>query len=92
MTLSACAWRLPIQLGERNQMKKNRLFLTLCTIGLARLCAAAEPDWAALTRESARNLSALIKINTTNPPGSEGPAAEAAIFVVCSNVKVFLAK
>ena len=36
----------------------------------------AEPDWNALTNEAAQILSAYAKIDTTNPPGNELPAAE----------------
>jgi len=36
----------------------------------------AEPDWKALTDETAQILSAYAKIDTTNPPGNELPAAE----------------
>lgn len=36
---------------------------------------AAEPDWAAVERESAELLTALIRLDTTNPPGNETSAA-----------------
>ena len=32
-------------------------------------------DWAAATREATEHLTALIRIDTTNPPGNEAPAA-----------------
>jgi acetylornithine deacetylase/succinyl-diaminopimelate desuccinylase-like protein len=37
---------------------------------------AAEIDWAALGNETAELLSTLIRVDTTNPPGNETPAAE----------------
>jgi acetylornithine deacetylase/succinyl-diaminopimelate desuccinylase-like protein len=57
-------------------MKTNCLLLSLLAGYVTGLAAPSDPDWAALTQESARNLSALIKINTTNPPGNEAAAAE----------------
>ncbi len=43
--------------------------------GGARRVAAAEIDWAAVEREATEFLSAYIRIDTTNPPGNETPAA-----------------
>jgi acetylornithine deacetylase/succinyl-diaminopimelate desuccinylase-like protein len=57
-------------------MKAYWLLLSLFSSCFTRHSAAAEPDWPALTQESARNLAALVRINTTNPPGAEAPAAE----------------
>lgn len=36
----------------------------------------AEPDWQAITTEAAQLLSDYVRIDTTNPPGNELPAAE----------------
>lgn len=35
----------------------------------------AAPDWEAVTRETLQHLQALVRINTTNPPGNELEAA-----------------
>ena len=37
---------------------------------------AAEIDWPALGNETADLLASLIRVDTTNPPGNETPAAE----------------
>lgn len=37
---------------------------------------AAEPDWAKLDQETLRHFQALIRIDTSDPPGHEAPAAD----------------
>src|SRR5262245_50393393 len=50
----------------------------LLALLLASVQAGAQttPNWDALAGESAELLSELIRIDTTNPPGNERPAAE----------------
>jgi acetylornithine deacetylase/succinyl-diaminopimelate desuccinylase-like protein len=47
----------------------------LLLVALAAQAAAAEPDWAAAGRAAAELLAGAIRIDTTNPPGAELPAA-----------------
>ena len=54
----------------------NRIALAMgisaCFLGASKLPAQATPlDWAALARESQSVLSDYLRVNTTNPPGSE---------------------
>jgi acetylornithine deacetylase/succinyl-diaminopimelate desuccinylase-like protein len=57
---------------------KRRLVLALALAGATGAAAepAPEPDWPAAGQEAARLLSELIRIDTSNPPGRETPAAE----------------
>jgi len=45
------------------------------TLGCIR-SVSADPDWEALTKEATQILSDYARIDTTNPPGNELPAAE----------------
>ena len=38
--------------------------------------APAQPDWPAVEAEALRHFQSLIKLDTTDPPGGERPAAE----------------
>lgn len=40
------------------------------------LSLAAEPDWQALRQETLRHFQALVRIDTSDPPGHEAPAVE----------------
>jgi acetylornithine deacetylase/succinyl-diaminopimelate desuccinylase-like protein len=40
------------------------------------LCAGADPDWSRLDAESLRHFQALLRIDTSDPPGIEAPAVE----------------
>jgi acetylornithine deacetylase/succinyl-diaminopimelate desuccinylase-like protein len=55
-------------------MSKRLLLLALMGT-FASPTRAAEPNWDALTQEAGRLLSEYIRIDTTNPPGNELPAA-----------------
>ena len=46
------------------------LALPLC------LAFAADPDWKAANAETLRHFQALIRMNTADPPGGEGPAVD----------------
>ena len=52
----------------------------LMTLVLASLVAASqtpqEPDWSALDGETLRHFQALVRMDTSDPPGNEQPAAE----------------
>jgi acetylornithine deacetylase/succinyl-diaminopimelate desuccinylase-like protein len=56
----------------------GRLILVLSAAGAALSIAAQtpRPDWAQVDRETLRHFQALVRINTTDPPGGERPAAE----------------
>jgi acetylornithine deacetylase/succinyl-diaminopimelate desuccinylase-like protein len=62
--------------GEHYMRINHRVVVCILVACLSSVAAAADPDWGSLTQETARNLSTLIKVNTTNPPGNEGAAAE----------------
>src|SRR5262249_51332305 len=36
----------------------------------------AEPDWSRIEEETLKHFQALVRMNTTDPPGGERPAAE----------------
>jgi acetylornithine deacetylase/succinyl-diaminopimelate desuccinylase-like protein len=40
------------------------------------LCTAAEPDWKSIEAETLEHYSALVRLDTTNPPGNETRAVE----------------
>ena len=52
----------------------------MVTLVLASLVATAqtrqEPDWSALDGETLRHFQALVRMDTSDPPGNEQPAAE----------------
>lgn len=48
----------------------------LLVASISAASSAAEMDWSKLGAESADLLASLIRIDTTNPPGNETPAAE----------------
>ena len=37
---------------------------------------AAQPDWTALEAETLRHFQALVRMDTSDPPGNEKPAAD----------------
>ncbi len=51
------------------------LILAFMTAALPNGSPAQEPDWAAAQQETIAHLQAMIRINTSNPPGSEMPVA-----------------
>ena len=51
----------------------RRLAILVCLTGVA---LAQQPDFNAARDEAVRNLSSLVKINTTDPPGHETEAAQ----------------
>ncbi|MBI5281903.1 MAG: M20/M25/M40 family metallo-hydrolase [Candidatus Solibacter usitatus] len=48
------------------------LLLLFCV----RMMAAAEPGWAKLQEETLRHFQALVRLDTSDPPGNEAPAVE----------------
>ncbi len=40
------------------------------------LAAAQQPDWSAVETETLRHFQALVRMDTTDPPGNEAPAVE----------------
>ncbi len=51
------------------------LILALMTAVLPNVAPAQEPDWAAAQQETIAHLQAMIRVNTSNPPGNEMPVA-----------------
>lgn len=45
------------------------------TAALPNVSPAQEPDWAAAQQETIAHLQAMIRVNTSNPPGNEMPVA-----------------
>ena len=64
--------------GVTARVKRPILALQAVALVLALKSAvrAAEIDWTALGNETADLLASLIRVDTTNPPGNETPAAE----------------
>ena len=62
-------------------MKKSFLLAALI-LALATVDSAAQPvasngvDWASIEAQAIKTLQAYIRINTSNPPGNEGKAAD----------------
>ena len=58
----------------------RRLLLGLCACALAAVAAFAQvpgqPDWTAIDAETLRHFQALVRADTTSPPGNEKPAAD----------------
>ena len=52
------------------------LLLTLLLIGGHAHSQVSEPDWAAVEEETLRHFQALLRFDTSDPPGRELPAAE----------------
>ena len=52
------------------------LLLTLLLIGSRAYSQVSEPDWAAVEEETLRHFRALLRFDTSDPPGRELPAAE----------------
>jgi acetylornithine deacetylase/succinyl-diaminopimelate desuccinylase-like protein len=52
-----------------------RCFLVWASV-LSCCALAAEPDWPRLDEETLRHFQALVRIDTTDPPGNEAPAVE----------------
>ena len=52
------------------------LLLTLLLIGGHAYSQVSEPDWAAVEEETLRHFQALLRFDTSDPPGRELPAAE----------------
>ena len=51
------------------------LILAIMTAALPNVSPAQEPDWAAAQQETIAHLQAMIRVNTSNPPGNEMPVA-----------------
>ena len=51
------------------------LILAIMTAALPNVSTAQEPDWAAAQQETIAHLQAMIRVNTSNPPGNEMPVA-----------------
>ena len=52
------------------------LLLTFLLIGSHAYSQVSEPDWAAVEEETLRHFRALLRFDTSDPPGRELPAAE----------------
>jgi acetylornithine deacetylase/succinyl-diaminopimelate desuccinylase-like protein len=60
-------------------MPGMRLLAGMAVVGVAVALSAQErrvPDWSALDKETLEHFQALVRINTTDPPGVEQPAAD----------------
>src|SRR5437773_11590480 len=58
--------------------RMRRLMLLPLVAATATLVAQApsQPDWPAIEQETLAHFQALVRFNTTDPPGGERPAAE----------------
>jgi acetylornithine deacetylase/succinyl-diaminopimelate desuccinylase-like protein len=64
-------------------MKKIILLLImLASTSLSMAALAAAPDWAALEEETLRHFQALLRFDTSDPPGNEKPAADYLVQVL----------
>jgi acetylornithine deacetylase/succinyl-diaminopimelate desuccinylase-like protein len=53
-----------------------RLACTLLVCSLAALAQTKQPDWSRYEDETMRHFQALLRIDTSDPPGNEAPAVE----------------
>ena len=52
------------------------LFLSLCVMLASALAVqAVQPDWTKVDEETMRHFQALVRMDTSDPPGNEEPAA-----------------
>jgi acetylornithine deacetylase/succinyl-diaminopimelate desuccinylase-like protein len=49
---------------------------TLCLLLLGAALCSAQPEWAKLDEETLRHFQAMVRIDTTDPPGREAPLVE----------------
>jgi acetylornithine deacetylase/succinyl-diaminopimelate desuccinylase-like protein len=57
-------------------MKLIAPFLALTLLAVAPSADQGEPDWAALESETMRHFQALLRFDTSDPPGNERPAGD----------------
>lgn len=61
-------------------MRAMRRFFLVSLVACAAISLAAQnppqPDWPAIEQEALQHFQALVRLNTTDPPGGERPAAE----------------
>ena len=57
-------------------MRKAMLLLVLLTTSLAATQSSSEPDWTAVEAEALRHFQAIVRLDTTDPPGGEKPVAD----------------
>jgi acetylornithine deacetylase/succinyl-diaminopimelate desuccinylase-like protein len=57
-------------------MRRVSFFLVACCVATLSAQNQRDPDWAAIERETLQHFQALVRLNTTDPPGAERPAAE----------------
>lgn len=57
-------------------LRSRFLLLTLLLIGSYAHSQVSEPDWAAVEEETLKHFRALLRFDTSDPPGRELPAAE----------------
>lgn len=67
----------PSEASPRVRRTESRLLVVafLALLLIAGPAAASEPDWPAAGREAAELLAGAVRIDTSNPPGAETPAA-----------------
>src|SRR5262249_6839726 len=56
-------------------VRRPLILAALATLVLARGALGADPDWHLVGDEAAQLLEEVVRIDTTNPPGNETPAA-----------------
>src|SRR6516162_2098937 len=62
---------------EKNTMRTLILLLCISALVSAALRAQSQqPDWKAFDEETMRHFQALVRFDTTDPPGNEKPAAD----------------
>jgi acetylornithine deacetylase/succinyl-diaminopimelate desuccinylase-like protein len=57
-------------------MRRVSFFLVACCVATPSAQNQRDPGWAAIERETLQHFQALVRLNTTDPPGAERPAAE----------------
>ena len=54
----------------------SALLLSSCIAALARAQSKAQPDWKAVEQETMQHYQAVLRLDTSNPPGNEHLVAD----------------
>jgi acetylornithine deacetylase/succinyl-diaminopimelate desuccinylase-like protein len=57
-------------------MRRPALALAAAVLAIASTAAQPQPDWTAIDAETMQHFQALLRFDTTDPPGNEKPAAD----------------
>src|SRR5438309_8478095 len=62
--------------GVRIRAMRRLIFVLTASCAVVLTAQTSQPDWPRIEEEALKHFQALVRINTTDPPGGERPAAE----------------